>query len=205
MLLASDDFNRSNGGLGGNWTTVSGLDAPQISSNVVTPLSVVSGSLAAALYTAISTWDNDHESSVVIAASASPDNTVCRMGPIVRGITSADTFYWLVWFGGTTPTGHIRIRKHVAGVASNVVDVTGLTINVGDTLRLRVRGSELTGYVNNVVVAGPSTDTALTSGSPGLGVFEGTDLVVDAEVDNWQGFDLVVPTHVAIYPLILAQ
>src|SRR5579863_1167033 len=33
----SDNFNRANGGLGSNWTTMTGTNAPQISSNLLQP------------------------------------------------------------------------------------------------------------------------------------------------------------------------
>jgi hypothetical protein len=52
-----DDFNRADGGLGANWTTITGTGAPQIVGNLVQPVAVGGATGSQSLYTAI-TWPN---------------------------------------------------------------------------------------------------------------------------------------------------
>ena len=71
----SDNFNRANGGLGSNWTTVSGTTAPQIVNNTAQPGSA--GTLNSAYWSANTFGSNQY------AAASFPNSSGTNYGPAI--------------------------------------------------------------------------------------------------------------------------
>jgi hypothetical protein len=176
----SDDFNRGDGGLGANWTSVPGKSDPAITSNEVTGDG--SSPFHAAAYYSAGTFSEDQYSQVTIKAF---HTTLEYEGPIVRAQTGAFSFYY-----ASVGTGGITIKKQTAGT-SNALDSGSTTysgtISVDDEIKLTISGSSpatLTVYQNDIQRA-QGTDDDYTTGKPGLWCYKNT-----VRVDDWEGGDL---------------
>ena len=193
--MATDDFNRANGGLGANWgnqTTAGGFGAPAIASNVVTGADQTNE--AAARYTA-TTFSADQYSQCVVAGFGFFGADTCA-GPTVRGSADQDTgrdYYWYkVEDTGTTTKTH-RLVKLVNGTETSLANSDRATSN-GDTLRIEVTGSApnvITCWHNGTQVSAldtSETNATLATGQPGIAVTQ------TSTVDTWEGGDLVTIT-----------
>lgn len=166
--LVTDDFNRTDGALGANWTGVTGLSGCVIVSNQVR------GNAAAhdaAIYTATALATDQWASHV----PAVPNSC----GVVVRGISSVYTHYYSQAANFTTVT----IGKSLAG-AQTIVTSSGAipTFTATDVCELDVKGSSLEFKVNGVVVLA-GTDSAIDGsavGGPYSGIhFQGTTARLD--------------------------
>lgn len=176
--LASDNFTRANGGLGANWTTISGFVAPQISSDVVITNAI--GTDSAAFYSAI-TWPNDHYSEfTIVSNSTSSDATI----PIVRCSPSAATFYYALIAGPLGSGITVQIKSSIAGTHA-VLSTGTATINTGNIVRLDVLGDALTLSVNGNSVLTAAGGGAVSSGSPGFWIYVDSGTITDSELDSW--------------------
>ena len=154
MATFSDNFNRADGGLGSDWSSVSGFGTFQISSNIVrhnTP-----GFCAQTVNTGTATFTADQEASATITAVFEFD----RIGPAVR--VSASGGYAIV-VNGTTGTAYISPFTPSARPSIG----SGFSVAVGDVVRIRVVDDQVTAYVNDVL-ADTVTDPTYTTGQPGL-------------------------------------
>lgn len=194
-VLATDNFNRANGGLGANWTTQSGETAPSIVSNTV---QVAGGFVYGARYSAI-TWPNDQYAQCKAVATR-PPTTDEGVGPSCRMATGAQTHYFLQAGAGDT-----RLYKVVGGSYTQL-GTTGSAVAVNDVLYLEVKTSGanaiVTAKVNGVAVCGsPVTDTSpIASGQAGMWLATSDGA---ANLDDWEGGDLT--TALSITPSGLAS
>lgn len=182
--LASDDFNRANGGLGANWTTVGGSQtAPAINSNGVVP-GGVSVNDSSAFYNGV-TWPNDQYSQVqgITAASGSIGQFA-----MIRGTSAACTYYRAgvsdSAYGGSCAW---KVQKAVTGTFTTISSGT-TSISANDTLYLEAQGTSLKFKVNSTSISTP-TDSAIASGSAGLALYVDSGSVTDSKLDNWAAGD----------------
>lgn len=176
--LASDNFNRADGTLGSNWTTLTGTADPLIQSN-----EVAAPSTNAAYYSAV-TWPANQFARLTLDAITSIDDT--GIGPAVRLSASADTGYFaLGWSSGSA------IYKIVAGVITRLA--TGGPASAGDVLQLSVTGNALTLKINGVTAA-TATDSSIASGSAGFYGNADFILIITPTGDNWAAGDTGVRT-----------
>src|SRR5690349_7052012 len=89
----SDNFNRANGGLGANWTTVSGTTAPQIVNNTVQPGSA--GTLNSAYWSANTFGANQY------AAASFPNSSGTNWGPAIA-VRLSNSKGYILWYGNQT-------------------------------------------------------------------------------------------------------
>lgn len=186
MSIFTDNFNRANGAIGGNWTNINGTFG--ISSNKATSLTLGADSRAQAVYSASfgpDSFGNDQYAQLVLA------DTTAYAGVVVRGSLSAYTGYVAVAAGTDS-----AISKFVAGTPTAVA-TGGPPFANGDVLRLEISGSTLTLKKNGVVVL-TGTDSSISSGYAGIAGYNTTRIAGD----NWEGGDLVIPTSLA-YPLTI--
>ena len=116
-------------------------------------------------------WPSDHYSEVTLLVMDSVSTAF--VGCVCRASSSAVSLYLLAVFGvlGSSGTAlarlyHVDEENHFSLIGS----ATGLTLNIGDVIRLTVQGTTLTGTQNgSTIVSG--TDSNLTSGSPGFEVY----------------------------------
>lgn len=170
-----DDFNRADGSLGSNWTTVTSMDPLAVAGNEC--IGTNSGSHNVAYWSANSFDDDQFSEMTVGAAAVGPGTTY--WGPVVRAQVGAQSFY--VMYVNNSAVG-VTIYRWQAGSATQI-DGGGVAPTVatpGDVLRLEIVGNALTAYVNGVARA-TATDSTFASGYPGINIFR------DGTADNWTG------------------
>jgi hypothetical protein len=196
-ILATDDFNRADGGLGANWTTTTSEDAPLISTNEArNSTGVLTG--GGARYTGALTgggaWPNDQYAEVIIGSVVST-TTDEGVGGACRIASGAKTHYLVQ--GNTHET---RIYKVVAG-AFTQLGSDGPAVATGDKLRLICSGTSISATKNGTTIIGPVTDSDIASGDAGIwctpnggpgtaNSFEGGDLATSAagKINDFSSF-----------------
>lgn len=174
VTRATDNFNRANGGLGSNWTTVTGEDPMTIVSNAaqastggyLTNASVYTGSSFAA--------DQFAEIQVVDAGS------LCATFLFVRMSTSTLSGYGMYLFPNTSV---LRITKWDSGTETTLTSKTLGTAT--GTWKLEAVGTSLKLYRNGALELS-TTDSTHASGYPGLGVEQGS---ASSQLDNFTAGD----------------
>jgi hypothetical protein len=167
-----DTFDRSNGGLGSNWTTVTGESAPQIASNQVAGNT---GAYQMAFYSALALQPDQFAQAIAPVGGADGSHT---FGLLVRA--SGNRSYVLDFFNGTA-----YILRRTGGTNTTLTSVSS-TPAAGSLIRFEMNGTTLTAYVNGAVIA-TTTDSTYATGQPGLEVFGSGGL---AALDNWSGGDI---------------
>src|ERR1051326_7542872 len=176
---ASDNFNRANAPLtSAGWNTVTGTGSLNIVSNAVEVNAA--GTQSGAFYNT-GTWANDQYSEIRITTLSASSGC----GPMVRCSNSAATYYAVLptTLGVTTAS----LDKVVAGGFTFIATITFNTaLATGDIIRLGVVGNSLTVYQNGVQCGASHTDSAITSGFPGLSA-KVTTTVTNGVFDDWAG------------------
>lgn len=201
-VAVSDNFNRADGGLGANWTTVTGLLAPTISTNQISKVGL---GASGARWSADPFSENQYSEALVVGTSSDPGgsgNVVTVSGVACRMDTgSANTFYGAeirvtdAWLEGSPDgtTSEYVLFKMVGGVKTELG-----TASAGSATscfaRLECSGTAITFYT--VASHGgaktqrvQATDLAIASGSAGVYI-GANDPTSDAYVENWYGGDL---------------
>ena len=170
----SDNFNRSNGGLGSNWTTVSGTTAPQIVNNTAQPGSA--GTLNSAYWSANTFGGNQY------AAASFPNSSGTNYGPGIA-VRLSNSKGYILWYGNSASTVSIW-RMDNSASWSQLKTSAKLTVASTDVWQLQAVGSTLTGYQNGKQVV-TTTDTQYTTGAPGIWMYYATN-----QIANWSGGDV---------------
>jgi hypothetical protein len=173
-VTVSDDFNRANGGLGGNWTTVAGTIAPQILSNQAVP--GIGGQLGSAYWSADS-FTNDQ-----FAQGTLPNSTGSQYGPGIA-VRLANSHGYILWYGNADNTVSIW-RMDTASTWSQIGTSSALTVSGSDVWRIEAVGSTIAGYQNGSLVV-QIADGTYSSGSPGMWLFNAQN-----QLDDWSGGDI---------------
>ena len=180
--LAADNFNRGNGGLGANWTTVFSTFAPAIVSNQCNEGTINQENDA--FWSAL-TWPNNQWAEVsIIVASGSGD----YVGPGLRNASGSVFSSYVVYVVGPLGASSLlEVYKTVSGASTLLASAT-FTVAANDVIRLTVEGTTLNAYQNGILRHGPLTDSALASGSAGLAMYNSAG-AAQTILDNWQGGD----------------
>jgi len=181
LVAASDDFNRTDGGLGLNWTKP--LPASEqtlvIVNNQVTPDTDNTHCYA---YWSANTF-NQNEYSQVRISNVGPWN-----GVIARAQPMIDRFYMAFVFG---PNDY-RLYLRKDGLYYSLSTGSTETWVAGDIVRLEAAGLnpvQLTLLRNgNTVLSYTDATENLVGGSPGIGIYSPTG--AHLAIDNWQGGNL---------------
>lgn len=172
MILASDDFNRTDAAtLGGNWTAAVGTFG--IVSNEAAPKTFEVGGNTISGYSAISWPDNQYSQVTIRVVGVGTGGP----GPAVRAAAGAFTAYVAYCSDGAG-----IIAKWVAGVFTQIAGGSLLFV-AGDVARLQAMGTQIALYQNDILVAS-ATDAAIASGSAGISSGN-TDLT--RRLDDWIG------------------
>jgi hypothetical protein len=171
--IASDDFNRADGGLGGNWTNYSGggFGTPTITSNAVN--SGADNFDAPAYWSGAGTFTDDQYSQATITF----------------GDTGGGSSYaGLILRAGAT--SWIQVQRNPATGWTEAYDVTSTggsyaflgsenaPIADGSVVRAEVIGDQVYVYDDGVLIL--QKTTTLTTGKPGILPNDDTDII-----DNW--------------------
>ena len=164
-IIATDNFNRGDGGLGANWTdTADEGSTPSIVSNQVTS----SGGLDAAAFWNAHSFNNDQYSQITITDAG---GDFC--GPVVRANTTDFVF-------GQENGTNVKIYWYNGGAYTEVASAA-YSVQNNDVLRLEAIGTTFSLYVNDVLKASGSNASAPASGKPGLNVSS------TGKLDNFEG------------------
>lgn len=172
-LPATDNFNRTDGGLGSNWTAAYGALA--ILSNQVRPNNVGD---EAGLYWNADTFAADQYSQATYAVAGAND----AIGVAVRMSGSGATAnYYMAYCDGAT----LYLGKVINGVWSQI-GATDSGWAAGDLIRLEVEGTTLR-VKRGSTTRLTATDSSISSGSAGLA---GYNAFSAGRIDNWEGGNL---------------
>jgi hypothetical protein len=159
MATFSDNFNRADGALGSNWTSVGTLGALAIFSNQVRAGSLP-GPFANIVAPATATFSADQESSLTVATAVSND----FVGPLVRVDATNGTGYGI--YGRTINDNTMRLFRFV-NASRTLIGSTNLIVANGDVLLLRAVGTTISAYKNGVLHESV-TDSTYATGQPGI-------------------------------------
>lgn len=188
MASFSDNFNRADGALGSNWSTVTGRSALQIASNAVNAASVAW--CAARVATGAATIGNDQYAQATIANVGAFD----YVGVLVRVDGSGNGYG--VHIDGRSGIATNSIFKMTAGGVTGYLGTGSLTVSAGDVLRLEMSGSTLTLKKNGATVD-TATDATYASGQPGiLSDYGNTNVGI---LDDFSGGDLASATPLRVW------
>lgn len=183
-VLATDTFDRANGGLGANWTTVTGMGAPQISTNRVRSTAV--GTDSRAYYNAV-TWPADQYAEIVTVTAGVAGS---GRGAVTRAQSAAGSFYVATHNNNFTASARLQIHRYDAGV-SNLLSNVVKTVAANDKIRMEIEGTTMRAYIADVLQFGPTTDSTYATGNAGASVYADTGTTADAELDNFEGGSLL--------------
>ena len=174
----SDNFDRADGALGSNWTTVPGTAAPEIVSNT---LRTGTASALNSAYWSASTFGDDQ-----FAQASLPNSSGTQYGPGIAVRLSGTKGYFL-WYGNSPNTVSLW-RMDSSTSWTQLAQSTPLTVSPSsDVWMIQAVGSTISGYQNgNLVVQ--ATDTNINSGSPGVWLYYSSN-----QIGSWSGGD--VATH----------
>jgi hypothetical protein len=178
-VLATDNFNRANGAIGANWTQAF-MSNMNVIANAAGPANIA---FNAAWFYSATTFPNDHYAQAKMFVTGGTGAQ--GVGLLVRA--SVDNAYYLLLTHEAS--NNVWLYKRVAGVTTNLTFRTQAWTE-GDTARLEVQGTAITIKINGVAVGAAVTDTALTTGSPGLMYIGGA--VTAASMDDFEGGDFTV-------------
>ena len=171
----SDNFDRADGALGSNWTTVSGTGAPQIVSNTLRVRTA--GALSSAYWSA-STFSSDQ-----FAQASLPNSSGTQYGPGIAVRLSGSKGYFL-WYGNSSNTVSLW-RMDSSSSETLLKQSASLTVSPSsDVWKIQAVGSTISGYQNGKLVV-QATDANIKSGSPGVWLYYSSN-----QIDNWSGGDV---------------
>jgi hypothetical protein len=181
MATVSDDFNRAD-------NTDINVGAPVTYATIVGTLRIISNALCRNTLGPRCRAESDlasadHFCEAVVSVLVTSGANAAEV--YVRYDSAADTAYGLVWLGAT---GGLRVRKIVAGVATDLGTGTTQTVSLPATIRLEVSGTTLTVKFNGATVES-FTDASIAGGvRVGLGLGNAAD--GSSAIDSFNGGDL---------------
>lgn len=191
MALVSDDFNRANNAsLGANWTQDRLTTATM---GVASNQAAMTGGSDFVMdwwagWAGAGGTDNQYSELMLPLLQSTVD-----AGPVVRAsgnpVSGTGKAYLFVLNDNDAihsmgdATWSIAIYKVINNVFTQLgSSVTNVTISANDTTRLEVNGTALVGKINGVTIIGGSpaiTDSAVTTGAPGMYIASGATTVWD--------------------------
>lgn len=163
MASYSDDFNRADGTLGGNW---GGTEAALFDVNSNRMRMPGSNAAGLAVYqSALSSDDADVSLDFTCHGSGGAYTEICARVSSASDTQGGGTYYgFYVEHSGSGCGVEAIVAGSFTGVASGSL---GVTTGNTYTLRLTAIGDEITAYLNGVAVFGPVTDTTIAAGKYG--------------------------------------
>jgi hypothetical protein len=175
---AFDNFNRTNGGLGSNWTNIlTDTAGGGIFGNAYGHTNA-STTDSAWVYTGTS-WDSDQESFVTIPTL--PTEGTAYFYLLVRISGTSGYLCINAWNGSSWTSYFYRLDSGTATYVATFA--SGGSITAGDRFSFQVIGNEFKFFMNGGQVGSTYTDSTYTSGSPGIGgAYSNT-----FRLDDWGG------------------
>lgn len=179
MTIYADDFNRSNGAIGSDYTAMTGLSIPVVNTN-----QVAAGSAAsfAARVTAVSFGDNQRANIRLKACS-----TNCGIMAGVRFQPAAMNGYAFQVTGAIGASQAWRLKRITANAETLLASGT-MTTAANDIISCSAVGNVITGYLNGAIIIQAVDTTYPTGGSPGIYLF-GSSAIASLAADDFSCTD----------------
>ena len=179
--LATDNFNRADGGLGAGWTAISDGAMSIASQQVIGTVGQNTGEIRTG-----ETYASDQFSQISVTSTALSGGQ--WIAAAVRMQNSGQNAYaGLYYWNFGSPELMLFLRTGGAWTQLNAVNTAALA--AGTTLKLQAVGSTISFLVNGAQRLSV-TDTTLTGGAPGIMAYG------NATADNWAGQDATRDHHV---------
>ncbi|TBL68354.1 family 16 glycoside hydrolase [Paenibacillus thalictri] len=169
--LFSDDFES---GSYSNWT--SGAGTWSVGTDGTKVLSQTDSGTSGRAFAGNAAW-TDYTVEARVKANELPVNSAS--GILARATADYNNYYWL----RLHQSGKVQLYKKVSGGTPVLLQETAQSVGAGtwNTLKLVVKGSAITGYVNGVQKIA-ATDSGLTSGLAGVSSYQQSFSVDDVRV-----------------------
>jgi chitodextrinase len=194
--LASDNFDRPNGGPGANWTVID--SDPRIVNQHLQETNTTDGNDSIAIYTAL-TWPADQYSQLTVQAATSHSGCAAivrtKNDPVIE-------MYFVYVVGPLGPRAQLVLAKFVRHVYAELWSSV-LPVNAGDVVYLSASGTTLTVKLNGTTLTTQTDGSITAAGYPGIDVtdYDGRGAPGDGQCDNWEGGAvgnlLAAPTNLA--------
>jgi hypothetical protein len=178
------------------WTETSGTEWA-ITSNQVS-VSGLTGVQTKAARADSTLAGDDHWAQVELVAATADNSGTVRCGPLARKANNATaTFYLFVANHVNSAFTQYETAKRVSGTLTSLA--TDATDPVaGETMRVYIDGSSLSGYVNGVLRVGPTTDTDITANTyTGIAYSSNNVTTQSCTLDNFSAADITAETGAA--------
>ena len=173
-ILFTDNFNRDDGGLGGNYSTVSGDGSLTIFGN---QLGWPGGGINVDYNNTVSWPNNQYAQLVMTTPSTTTDE---GFGPAIRVNAGGDMYF------AQSNTHEIRLYKRVSGSFTQLGS-DGPAVAANDVIYIQANGTSLLVKQNGTTVIGPVTDSGVSSGSAGIWLATGD---TNSRADDFEGGDI---------------
>jgi len=171
-VLATDTFDRTDGGLGSNWTAYYAGGGGTIVSNEAK--AGVSTDSRGSYYNAVSFPDDQYSKITIGGTLGSGD--FWSVGVRLSGGTTTDGYYC------SADSANWYITRFDNGTGTDIANNVS-TFAVGDVVECRAVGSLISLYKNGSLV-GSKTDATYTTGAAGLGWYNN-----NVTATTWEGGD----------------
>ena len=188
--VATDDFNRAS--IGSNWTGTNQLENEitiYSSTKCTGATANTSSNRMHGYWSGTGTFSDDQYSQIVVTG-VSEITASYSVGVGVRNSTDTGANRDGYWFEFQEDSGTAKTTRILKVVNGSVTQLSTTTINWadGDTMRLDIIGSDLKAYRNDTLISALNvTDTALTTGKPGITGSGGSS---GPWADSWVGGDV---------------
>lgn len=161
---ATDNFNRTETPMAGNWTLVTSEPGTMdLNATVCIPHDTSTDS--AYYYNAITPANNQFAQAKITVTGSSGGGS--GLGVLVRCSTSARTYYTVVM--DSAASNNIELAKMVAGTYTTLSGwPRTITYVAGATLKLSITGTTITVTYNGAAVGADTTDSSIASGRWGV-------------------------------------
>jgi predicted transcriptional regulator len=168
----TDDFNRADGSLGSNWSSVND-GALTISSQAVLGTSATAGAIRTA-----ETYTSDQSSQIQLTSTQLSGSQ--WVGPTVRTQSGGQTTYLGIYYWNSG-SPQLQLYKRIAGAWTQLgSSYNSGALPAGTTLQLSASGSTIS-LLQNGVARITATDGSISGGAPGIMTYG------QATADNWVG------------------
>ena len=173
--VATDNFNRANGGLGSNWTATSDGGMSIASDQVIGTVGANTGDIRTA-----ETYASNQYSQITVTST--PLSGGQWVGPAVRMQDNGqDAYVGLYYWNFGSP--ELMVFARISGGWSQLGSYNSGVLPAGTQLMLQAVGSTISFWENGVQEISV-TDSNFTGGAPGIMAYG------NATADNWSGQDV---------------
>jgi hypothetical protein len=197
-LPATDDF-AGTGALSGSWTTQS---ITMVRNSGVAQCSILTTDCFN-YWTGDAFNNNQYSQYTIISASTASGGCyvyiMCRGSGTLGGGTN--TMYWS-WTDTSASAGECTLQKTVNNTSTQLKDyLTAFALN--DVYYIQAVGTNIIVKKNGSQVGTTASDSAITSGSAGIGGFASNANLASAQLDNWEGGNVAASTGARLSTLAL--